>query len=73
MSEGLQPIDCIDRTRCPLIERLSSDTVTLLHNSRAHIVRLHRGQEVTDRQVQRAKDAAWDSVFLLAELRRRRF
>ena len=35
------------------IERLPRDTATLLHNSLVHIVRLRRGKEVTNRQVQR--------------------
>jgi len=47
--------------------------VVLLHNSLVHIVRMRRGIEATGRQVQRSKEAAWGSIFLLAELRRRGF
>jgi len=73
MAVTRQRADCMDHIRGPAIERLPRDTVILLHNSLVHIVRLRRGIEVTDRQVQRAREAACDSVFLLAELRRHGF
>jgi len=70
---SVTPHDCIDRIRCPAIEGLPTDTVIMLHNSRVHIVQLRRGIEATARQVQRARKAAWDSIFLLAALRRNGF
>ena len=68
-----QPRDCVDRIRCPDINGLPSEVVILLHDSLVHIVRMRRGIEVTNRQVQSARQAAWGSIFLLAELRRQGF
>jgi hypothetical protein len=53
MAVTRQVADCMERIRCPAIERLPRDTVILLHNSLVHIVRLRRGIEVTDRQAAR--------------------
>ena len=62
--------NCIDRVRCPDIRGLSTATVILLHNSLVHIVRMRRSIEVTTSQLERAKEAAWESECLLAELHR---
>ena len=73
MAVTRQPRNCVDRIRCPDIDGLPGEVVVLLHNSLVHIVRMRRGIEATGRQVQRSKEAAWGSIFLLAELRRRGF
>jgi len=53
-----------------LLHLLPRDAVILLHNSLVHIVRICRGKEVALRRLERAKAAAWDTMRLLAELRR---
>jgi len=46
---------------------------TLLRNSLVHILRMRRSIEVAHRQVQCAKEAAWESKCLLAQPRKRGF
>jgi len=73
MSVTSRSQNCIDRIRCPEARSLPRDTVILLRNSLAHIVRMRRSIEIAERQLELAKAAAWDSERLLAELRRAGF